>query len=138
MNDLSVTEFSRLIRRPLDKVFAWCTDYQPEDIRFHSTWARSRTIVSRSEDQVIIVTETIDGTNRMVRVKLMPPDRWEAFTDDLHITYTLTTAEGGTNFTFKGELTHPHMDSEKAKDRLSSAEQTWDRIIQALEKEVPP
>jgi hypothetical protein len=129
-------EFSKLIPRPIEKVFAWCTDYQPDDIRFHSTWARSRTVVERTKDQVVIVSEAKDGTKRVVTVKLQPPDRWEAFTNDLHIIYTLTKVEHGTKFTFKGELSDSS--SKKGLERLRLAEQTWDRIVAALENEVSP
>lgn len=92
--------------------------------------------MSRSEDEVVIVSGTEDGTKRVVTVKLMPPDRWEAFTDDgVHIIYTLTRVEGGTRFTFIGTLSDS---TNIARELMTSAEQTWDRIIPVLEREVSP
>ncbi|MFQ5998327.1 MAG: hypothetical protein ACE5KO_03385 [Candidatus Bathyarchaeia archaeon] len=120
----------------MDKVFAWCTDYQPDDVRFHP-WARSRKVVSSSKEKTLIESETQDGKTRVVTVKLMPPDRWESFSDDFHTTYTLEKIEEGTRFTFKGESLGEGASSFVAERVNGGAERTWDSIIKSLEEEIP-
>jgi len=65
-------------RAPLDFVFAWCTDYTPEDAKLENE-SYERKIIERTPRQVIFedLEESKDGWNwgRDV-VSLHPPNRW--------------------------------------------------------------
>lgn len=135
--------FTRVIRQPLSKVFAWCTDFEPEDARFKDGRKAIR-IISKKADSVVFEGEEYDGTRFLARIRLIPPNRWEATYEgdlfDEQITYTLEeTSEGNTKFTFSCDGTYKGRKSTLTQeDAQKETEAFWDRIISALEEEVNP
>ena len=134
-------EFTRIIKRPLHKVFAWCTDFEPEDIRFSENGKSLK--VRKKGDIVSLYSESKDGDKYKAKVKLMPPNRWEAdydgdtFTE--HIVYTLQRVKGGTKFTYASDVTYKGRYADRSQDEAQTEpEAFWDRVIPALEKEVKP
>lgn len=133
--------FTRIIKRPLNKVFAWCTDFEPEDARFKPERKAIR-IVSKEVTNVVFEGEGYDGARFVARVKLFPPNRWEAtYNGDLfdeQIIYSLEeTPEGNTKFNFSCEGTHKGRKSSLTQeDSQKETEAFWDRLISALEAEV--
>ena len=136
-------EFTKLIKRPSSKVFAWCTDFEPEDVRFSKEDKVIR-IISKGSDRVVFEGEDYDGAKFLARVKLIPPNRWEAIYEgdlfDEQITYSLEeTPEGNTKLTFSGNVTYKGRKSSlRQEDAQKESEAFWDRLIAAMEKEIIP
>lgn len=90
------------VRRPLDEVYAWCTDYQVADPGLSTVAIRARKVVSRSADAVELEDYGVLGMSVAVRyrIQLHPPDRWEADATSRmgtgHNEYRLAAEEGGT------------------------------------------
>lgn len=134
-------EFTRIINWPLTKVFAWCTDFEPADVRF-SKENKARRIISKEDSYVVFENEANDGSRTVAKVTLIPPNRWEATYDgDIfkeHNIYSLEeTPEGYTRFTF---VSDGRWKGKKAsltqEDAQRSSEGFWDRAIAAMEEEI--
>ena len=133
-------EFSRVIKAPFDKTFAWCTDYQPEDVRFYDE-PQARRILSREKNKVVLEGVYKDGHKYTATVKLMPPNRWEADVDgdDVkgHVVYTLENVADGTKFTCASDVSYRGKRKNKTlAEAQRDSEAFWDRVIPVLEKEV--
>jgi hypothetical protein len=84
-------------RAPIEYVFAWCTDYRPDDARREKD-TYERRIVSRAPNQVVYedLSDDDDGGWRWSRhtVTLRPPNRWHSDSvgshRELSIDYALT------------------------------------------------
>jgi hypothetical protein len=93
---------------PLEYVFAWCTDYRPEDGR-GTAERHQRWILSRTSERVVLedLWTLPDGWGwRRSDVTLAPPDRWHVDSvgtvRDASIDYRLTRrAEGRTQLTIQ-------------------------------------
>ncbi len=134
-------EFTSIIRRPLNKVLSWCTDFEPEDIRFSENGKSLK--VQKKGKTIILSGESKDGDKYTARVKLMPPSRWEADYDGdsfaEHIVYSLRSVRNGTKFTYVGDVTYKGKNADTTREEgQAEAEAFWDRLIPALEKEVEP
>ncbi|HTW39341.1 MAG TPA: hypothetical protein VMF04_00540 [Thermoplasmata archaeon] len=85
-----------VIRAPLPFVFAWCTDYAPDDaVREKEEYARK--VISRGPNRVIFedLVDSAKGWNWARHdVTIFPPDRWHSDSVGSHrsvwIDYALT------------------------------------------------
>ncbi|MFQ5998396.1 MAG: hypothetical protein ACE5KO_03735 [Candidatus Bathyarchaeia archaeon] len=127
----------------MSKVFSWCTDFEPDDVRF-STENKARRIISKEGNNVVFENEADDGSIETARVTLIPPNRWEAAYDgvlfDEHNIYSLEeTPEGNTKFTFVSDgVWKGRKSSLTQEDAQKGSETFWNRAIAAIEKEISP
>lgn len=103
-------EIVKVVRRPPGEVYTWCTDYRETDPELSSVSIRRRRIVTRSDDAVELEDDGILGLrlSARYRVRLHPPDRWEADSASPmgtgHTEYRLAAANGGTRITITFDL----------------------------------
>ena len=113
--------FSRVIERPLSKVYAWCTDFEPEDARFEPQ-RKFIKIISKQFDRVEFEGEDYDGTSFLTRVNSLE-----------------TSPDGDTKFTFSCDGTYKGKKSSLTQEDVQKELETfWDRLISSLEEEVKP
>ncbi len=76
-----VLRVSKVIAAPLDYVYAWCTDYRPDDRKFSAAEPRPRfRVVKLSPHRVLRIrltpTATTDPAIAVDVVRLDPPNAW--------------------------------------------------------------
>ncbi len=104
-----VYEFRSVFRAPLPFVYAWCTDYTPEDARLEGE-EYLRRILQRSPRKIVYEDLYDQPTGWMwshQEVTLLPPKRWHAEATGSHrtwsIDYELSERPGGlTELWFRG------------------------------------
>jgi hypothetical protein len=81
MGEHVVLHYERDLAVPLDRAYAWLTDYQDDDPSLTRKVVKRRPVVSRTKDVVVLDGE-IEVLGRRAKgraeVHLFPPDRWEA------------------------------------------------------------
>ena len=131
-------------RAPLDFVFAWCTDYTPEDAGLENE-KYERKVIERTPRRVIF--EDLEATDsgwvwsRDV-VSLRPPNRWS--TDgvgnrrDYHADYVLSRLpDGRTRLDLRWKRSPKVADETKLTkaEREASSTQAWKLFAAALERD---
>ena len=104
-----VYEFRSTFRAPLPFVFAWCTDYTPEDPHLEGE-EFTRRILARSRRRIVYEDLYDEPTGWMwshYDVTVLPPRRWHADVAGSHrtwsIDYVLSERPGGsTELWFRG------------------------------------
>lgn len=68
-----------MLKGNLETVFKWCTAYSEEDVKYNPA-RKARRIIYKGENEVIFEDAYWDESvlARKARVKLYPPDRWDA------------------------------------------------------------
>ena len=135
-------QITKIIRVPRAKVFAWCTDYDPKDPeRAKNPAFKSRKILRRDANSVVVEDEYEGLPNRIAKVKLFPPERWGA---DLegglwrgHGIYRLEDIPEGTrlSITFQIKEKNPKVTVEQLQQRGDSV---WSNYVEAMEAELKP
>ena len=131
-------------RVPLDFVFAWCTDYTPDDAKLEGE-SYQRKVIERTSRRVIFedLEETKDGWQwgRDV-VTLLPPNRWHmdgvGNYRDVTADYRLTRLkDGGTQLElrWKRRPKDPSAAELTKAQREASALQAWKRFAAAMERD---
>jgi hypothetical protein len=133
-------KISKVIRAPMNEVFAWCTDYSDLDPEIMgSKGSQTRRIISRDKGKIVFVDTYSDPAieTRRVEVSLFPPNEWRAkFTggrwEGTGI-YTLSETSNRTrlDIIFRMERAIKGYTGEDLKQR---ANETWDKYVNALEK----
>ena len=131
-------------RAPLDFVFAWCTDYTPEDAGLENE-KYERKVIERTPRRVIFedLEETKSGwVWSRDDVSLRPPNRWS--TDgvgnrrDYHADYVLSRlSDGRTRLDLRWKRS-PKVAEEKKltkAEREASSTQAWKLFAAALERD---
>jgi len=136
----NVVRITRLIRAPVTRVFAWCTDYSEFDHQIiGSEGSQTRKIISRSRRRIVFVDTYADSAikPRKVEVSLFPPKEWRArFTGGRWEgtgVYRLSGTPEGTrlDIVFRMEKT---IEGYTARDLGQRANEVWDKYIAELEK----
>jgi len=133
-------QITKIIRAPREKVFAWCTDYDPKDPeRAKNPAFKARRIVRREANFVIVEDDYEGLPKRIAKVKLFPPERWEA---DLqgglwrgHGTYRLEEIPEGTKLTITFQIRgkNPNVTVKQIRQRGDSV---WSNYVSAMEAEL--
>jgi hypothetical protein len=135
-----VVSVSKLIRAPVNDVFAWCTDYSDMDPEIMgSKGSQTRRIVSRDRTRVVFVETYSDPgiRTRRAEVSLYPPSEWRAkFSGGKWEGtgfYKLSETKDGTklDITFTMEKAIEGYTAEVLKQR---ANEVWDACVAAIEK----
>jgi len=135
-----VVSVSKLIRAPLNDVFAWCTDYSDMDPEIMgSKGSQTRRITSRDKTRVVFVETYSDPgiRTRRVEVSLHPPSEWRArFSGGKWEGtgfYKLSETKDGTklDITFTMEKAIEGYTAEVLKQR---ANEVWDAYVAAIER----
>lgn len=136
-------EFRVDFRAPLPFVYAWCTDYTPEDARLEKE-NYTRRILRRTSKRVIY--EDLDDQptgwiwSHQV-VDLHPPNRWHAEATGSHrswsIEYKLSSRpDGGTVLWFRGRRRATPLGSNVQRKRLErNLRVMWKNFARALERD---
>ena len=139
-----VVRISKLIRAPMTKVFACCTDYSDLDYQIIGSEAsQTRRIISRNARRVVFVDAYADPAikPRRAEVSLFPPKEWRArFTGGRWEgtgVYQLSETPEGTrlDIAFRVERT---IEGYTAGDLRRRANDVWDKYIAELEKAPDP
>ncbi len=141
---VSIYEFRSTFRAPLPFVYAWCTDYSPEDPDLEKdTYVRK--ILHQNSRRTVYedLYDTRDGWmwSRQV-VTFHPPNRWHAEATGNHrdwsIDYELATLPGGrTELRFRGERRQNPL-GEKNPPKASMERElraAWKHFAHALERD---
>jgi len=110
VSDPTIYEFRSRFRAPLPFVFAWCTDYTPEDPRIEGE-EYARRILQKSARRVVYEDLEDEPTGwrwSHIVSELRPPRRWHAEITGTHrdwsIDYELSERPGGvTELHFRGK-----------------------------------
>jgi hypothetical protein len=135
---------SASFRAPLDFVFAWCTDYTPEDPGLENE-QYERKVIERTARRVIFedLEESKDGWDwsRAV-VSLRPPTRWhmDAVGNNRDVTadYVLSTLlDGRTRLDLRWRRRPKVPDAKRRTkaEREASATRAWKLFAAALERD---
>lgn len=106
----AIYEFRSTFRAPLPFVFAWCTDYSPDDARLEGE-VFTRRILHRTSRKIIYEDLYDEPTGWMwshTEVEPHPPNRWHAESVGSHrlwsIDYELSSrGDGTTELWFRGK-----------------------------------
>jgi hypothetical protein len=135
---------SKLIRAPMNEVFAWCTDYSDMDPEIiGSKGSQARRIISRDKRRIVFVDTYSSPAikTRTAEVSLHPPNEWRAkFSGGRWEgtgTYRLSETKHGTklDITFTMEKA---VDGYSAEVLTQRADETWDAYVAAIEKSLKP
>jgi len=139
-----VYEFRSRFHAPLQFVYAWCTDYTPNDPHLEGE-EFTRRILQRSRRRVIYEDLYDEPTGWMWShslVTLLPPNRWHAEITGSHrnwsVNYVLSTRPGGvTELWFRGvrRATALAVKNPPKAELERELQQMWKRYGQALEKD---
>jgi hypothetical protein len=139
-----VYEFRSRFRAPLPFVYAWCTDYSPEDPKLEEE-EFTRRILEKSSRRVVYEDLSEEPTGWMWSryvVTLRPPRRWHAEVVGSHRTwnvdYELSEKPGDTTeLWFRGERRATALAGKNPPKAQLEAElrEMWRRFGRALEKD---
>ncbi len=129
---------------PLDFVFAWCTDYTPEDPGLEKE-KYERKIIERTPRLVIFedLEESKDGWDwQRAVVSLRPPNRWHmdgvGNNRDVEADYLLSSLpDGRTRLDLRWKRRPKVADATRRTkaEREASAKRAWARFAAALERD---
>ena len=131
-------------RVPLDFVFAWCTDYTPEDPALEKEKYK-RKIIERTPRRVIFedLEESKNGWDwQRAVVSLSPPNRWHmdgvGNNRDVEADYVLSSLrDGRTRLDLRWKRRPKVADATRRTkaEREASATRAWKRFAAALERD---
>lgn len=140
----AVYEFRTRFRAPLPFVFAWCTDYSPNDARLEGE-DYTRRILRRTARQVVFEDLDEEPTGWIwshMDVDLHPPNRWHAESVGSHrdwsIDYELSPKkDGSTELWFRGKRWAMALAGKNPPEARLEGELRgmWKRFGRALEKD---
>ena len=135
-----IVRISKLIRAPMTKVFAWCTDYSDLDPHIiGSGESMTRSVVARDSRSVVFVDTYLDPTikARKVEVSLLPPNGWRAkFSGGRWEgtgTYTLAETRKGTRLDIVFRMERA-IEGYTAEDLRRRVNEVWDKYVAEMEK----
>jgi len=137
-------EVRHVFRAPMEFVYAWCTDYTPEDAKYEAEEYQRR-ILRRSRHEVVYedLEETPEGWvwSRHV-VRLWPSRRWHSDSVGSHreisLDYRLSKLPGGRTelvLTARRRPTGVGGRNPSKRDWERSVGEAWDRFGRALERD---
>ncbi len=135
--------YSKIFEAPLDFVYAWCTDFQEDDLKMIGSKNR-RHIIERNARRVVWVVEkagkTHGETDPIRVVWLRPPDAWhlEECGDGTEVGDYKLTALGKTRtrLDMKFAVTYGSKGEVEDKESLvAEAEDHWHKYGSHLEKD---
>ncbi len=141
---ITVYEIKRTFRAPLPFVYAWCTDYTPEDRKLEGD-PGSRQIIKRSSR--VVTYEDLNQTPHgwmwsRQTVTLRPPDRWHAMAVGNYRTWNLDYSlrelpDGRTEFTMRGERRSTPLGVRNPPKAVLEKEllEMWGNLGRALERD---
>jgi hypothetical protein len=141
---ISVYEVHMTFRAPLPFVYAWCTDYTPEDRKLEGD-PGLRQIIRKGRRTVVYedLNETPHGWmwSRQT-VTLRPPNRWTGVAQGNYRTWDLDYSlrdlhDGRTEFTMRGRRRSTALGVKNPPKRVLEAELRgmWRNLGRALEKD---
>jgi hypothetical protein len=141
---ISVYEIHMTFRAPLPFVYAWCTDYTPEDRKLEGD-PGLRQIIRKGRRTVVYedLNETPHGWmwSRQT-VTLRPPNRWTGVAQGNYRTWDLDYSlrdlhDGRTEFTMRGRRRSTALGVRNPPKRVLEAELRgmWRNLRRALEKD---